>query len=180
MRSERSQALRDVSKLSVEVSELLRHPGASKRLSFVEEVDELALDMGRVEPLLRFDLLLEGLVDGIRVSGAVTGEYALACSRCLRSFTRPLEVSLDELLAYPEQGTDDDRYEIVGDHAHLQPIVRDAVVLDMPLNPLCRPDCRGLCATCGADRNDTDCGHRQGHTDLRWEPLSRLWADLGE
>ena len=134
--------------------------------------------------MLTFDLLLEGLVEGIRVSGSVRGVYALECSRCLRSVTRPLDVSLDEMLAYPgEAGTEagnGDGYEISADHAQLKPIVRDAVVLDMPLNPLCRPDCLGLCATCGADRNDTDCGHRQGQTDLRWEPLSRLRADMGE
>jgi uncharacterized protein len=173
-------ALRDVSRLSVEVSELLRKPGTTKRLEFSEEVPGLGLEMGSVRPILHFDLTLESLVEGILVGGTVRGSYALACRRCLRSFDSPFEVQVSEMLSYGGSPAADDGYEIVGDHALLEPIVRDAVILAMPLNPLCKPDCRGLCSVCGADLNVGDCGHRTERTDIRWEPLRRLTERNGD
>ena len=173
-------ALREVSRLSVEISELLHKPGTSKRLDFSEEVAGMGLDMGRVEPLLDFRLLLESLVEGVLVTGEVRGTLRLACIRCLREFERPLEVSLSEVLAYEGQPGAEEGYQISADRADLEPLVRDTVLLAMPLNPVCRPDCKGLCPRCGADRNEGDCGHRPERTDLRWEPLRSLKETMGE
>ncbi|HJR18760.1 MAG TPA: DUF177 domain-containing protein [Actinomycetota bacterium] len=172
-------ALREVSKLSVDVSELLRDPGTSKRLEFSEDLEGLALDVGRVDPALGFDLVLESLVEGILVRGQVRGSYVLECIRCLRSFEQPLAVELSEVMTYPEQPETEDGYRISGDHADLEPVVRDAVLLAMPVNPLHTPDCKGLCPVCGADRNETDCGHAAERVDLRWEPLEQLKQRLG-
>jgi uncharacterized protein len=173
-------ALRETSRLSVEISELLRHPGTSRQYGFTEEVDGLGLEMGRVRPALDFEIELSSLVEGILVSGHVRGFYEFECIRCLRSFAPPFDVELGEVLAYEAQPGAEEEYVIAGDHAHLEPVVRDAVVLSMPLNPLCRPDCKGLCPACGADRNTVDCGHDVRRTDLRWEPLSRLKETLEE
>jgi DUF177 domain-containing protein len=174
MTSKGMNALRDVSKLSVEVSELLRNPGTSKRLDFTEEVHGLALDIGRADPALVFELQLESLVEGILVGGRVRGSYVLDCIRCLEEFEQPFAVELNEIMAYPGQPGAEEGYEIAGDHAHLEPVVRDAVLLAMPVHPLHAPDCKGLCPVCGADRNTIDCGHGSERVDLRWEPLEQL------
>jgi len=174
MASEGLTALREGSQLSVEISELLHKPGTSKRLEFSEEVPGLGLDVGRVQPLLDFDLRMDSLVEGILVSGQVRGSYAFECIRCLRDFEQPFSVELGEVLAYEGQEGAEEGYQISADHAHLEPVVRDAVVLEMPLHPLCRPDCKGLCPVCGSDLNNVDCGHKTERTDLRWEPLAQL------
>jgi uncharacterized protein len=174
MVSEGLTALREASQLSVEISELLAKPGSSKRLEFSEEVPGLGLDVGRVRPLMEFELLLDSLVEGVLVAGSVRGVYSFECIRCLTSFDEPFEVTLGEVLAYEGQPGAEEGYQITGDHAHLEPVIRDAVMLAMPMNPLCRPDCKGLCPICGVDLNVTDCGHRAKRTDLRWEPLARL------
>jgi len=171
-------ALREASQLSVEISELLRHPGTSKRYEFTTEVEGLGLDMGHVSPSMDFDLELASLVEGVLVSGHVRGLYELECSRCLKPFDAAFDVELGEMLAYEGQPGSEDGYAVSADHAHLEPVVRDAVMLAMPLNPLCRPDCKGLCPVCGADRNSIDCGHNARRMDLRWEPLSRLKESL--
>lgn len=167
-------ALREASQLSVEISELLRQPGSSKRLEFSEEVPGLGLDIGRVLPRMDFDLRLDSLVEGILVAGTVNGTYSFECVRCVKEFELPFAVELGEIVAYEDQPGAEEGYQISDDHAHLEPLIRDAVTLAMPLNPLCKPDCKGLCAVCGADRNATDCGHRAVKQDLRWEPLAAL------
>ncbi len=172
-------ALREGSKLSVEVSDLLREPGASKRLEFTEEVAGLTLDLGKAGPALDFDLLLESLVEGIGVGGTIRGSFTLECRRCLSEFAVPFTVELGEVMAYPGQPGAEEGYEITGEHADLERVIRDAVLLAMPSNPLHRPDCKGLCLECGADRNALDCGHRTQRADLRWEPLGALKERLG-
>lgn len=178
MGKEGLNALREANKLSIEVSELLTRPGTSRRLEFTEEITGLGLDMGQVRSDLRFDLLLESLVEGILVSGHVRGSFVLACIRCLRDFESPFDVAMDEILAYEGQPGAEEGYQITGDRAHLEPVVRDVVMLAMPLNPLHAPDCKGLCPVCGGDLNEADCGHHAERADLRWEPLAELKKKL--
>jgi uncharacterized protein len=96
----------------------------------------------------------------------------------LRDFQSPFDVTLNEILAYEGQPGAEEGYQVTGDHAHLEPVVRDAVILAMPLNPLHAPDCKGLCPVCGGDLNEVDCGHRVERSDLRWEPLAELKKKL--
>lgn len=174
-------AMRDTSPLTVEVSELLRDPGSSKTLSFERPVAGLALPLARVDEgaALRFDLRLEALVDGIHVEGTVSGDVSLECRRCLTMFARPTSVTVDTIYLYPgEDGDDDDddgeTYAIVDETVDLEPAVRDAVLLELPLNPVCREDCKGLCPTCGADLNEKNCGHEGQRSDIRWSALEEL------
>ena len=71
-------------------------------------------------------------------------------------------------------------YQIEAAHIDLVPMIRDAVLLAAPLNPLHDPNCKGLCAECGQDLNVADCGHRPERINLAWEPLKRLREQMGE
>lgn len=167
--------------LSVDVSDLLRHPGKSETFAFRHAFTGLAVPLASVEEgsELDFDLRLDALVDGIEVTGRVSGTVTLECRRCLVRFGERFEVQLDELYLYPGRAGGA-AYEIVDEHIDLEPVVRDEVVLALPLNPLCREDCRGLCPACGADRNEADCGHAVGRIDVRWGPLERLREQMEE
>lgn len=171
-------AVREAKRLSIDVSELLRHPGSQRRLELREEVPGLALDLAQVAGEPDLDLLAESVVEGILITGAVSGTYRLECRRCLQEVTESFSVPVEELfLSGPP---DVDAYRVDGEFIDLEPMVRDAVVLGMPLNPLCRPDCRGLCPQCGQNLNEADCGHRPERIDVRWEPLRRLKETMGE
>ena len=74
-----------------------------------------------------------------------------------------------------EQDSDlEETYPLHGDQIDLEPLARDAVLLELPLTPLCAEDCQGLCSTCGANRNEGDCGHSITSTDSRWASLDVL------
>ena len=64
-------------------------------------------------------------------------------------------------------------FKVVGDVLDLEPALRDAVVLALPLSPLCRPDCLGLCTTCGENLNDNP-DHEHEEVDPRWAALADL------
>ncbi len=176
-------ALRDSSLLSVDVSELLRRPGATKHVSLTTDLEGLAGEMARVREgsSLTLELRLDALVDGVLVDGEVAGELVEQCSRCLRAVGDQVRESVSELFVYAGEDTDEgDAYAITDDLIDLEPLVRDAVILALPLKPLCRPDCKGLCLVCGADRNEIDCGHSDARVEIRWDALKRLRETMEE
>lgn len=174
-------AVRDSLQLSVDVSELLRHPGATKPVEGRRTVAGIALPLARVpdDTELQLDLRLEALVDGIHATGVVRAAVELECRRCLTTFMHDSEVPMDALYLSGGEG-DDDTYPIADEMLDLEPAIRDAVMLSLPLNPLCKAGCKGLCAVCGADRNATDCGHAERQSDIRWTALEDLRRKMEE
>jgi uncharacterized protein len=159
----------------VDVRDLLGQPGASRQVVVAEPVEDLATEMARVPPEapIRVDVLLESVVEGILVSGPVTGEISYRCARCLKPFTARFAVEVAELFS-PGARDEEEAYPLGDDGAlDLEPMVRDAVILSMPFSPLCRPDCLGLCERCGGDRNlgECNCGPE---VDPRWAALGQL------
>ena len=130
---------------------------------------------------VELDLRLEAVVEGVLVTGTADLEAVGECVRCLREVRVPVEVDVQELFVHDgsaEAGYDEDDEVslLVGDYVDLQPVLRDDVVLDLPFQPLCTPDCSGLCPTCGV-RLDDDPGHHHGDAaDPRWAALGG-WAD---
>lgn len=124
------------------------------------------------------DLRLESVMEGVLVSGVATVPLAGECGRCLESVDDTLTVDLQELFAYPESDTgsddDEDLARMEGDLLDLEPVLRDAVVLALPLTPLCREDCGGLCVECGERLDDLPEDHAHGAPDPRWAALQGL------
>ena len=112
--------------------------------------------------------------EGVYVSGTVRGSLTGECGRCLRrDHASRSTCPIAELYAYAdsttEETTDEDEVgRMQGDLIDLEPAVRDAVVLTLPTNPLCRPDCPGLCPECGAHLADLPADHSHEDVDPRW------------
>ena len=99
------------------------------------------------------------MVEGVLVTGTAEVELHGECVRCLSAVEDRVEVDLQELFVYPGSEADEEEASrLEGDLIDLEPLLRDAVVLELPFQPLCRPDCAGLCPQCGANLND-DPGH---------------------
>ncbi len=159
---------------TIDVRELLERPGSSRTVLVEEPVSGLRTELADVsdDDPIRGELTLESVIEGIYVTGRIAGRFEMRCARCLKAFARPFDVSMAEMVAR-EPGPQDD-YALASDLTlDPEPMVRDAVVLEMPFSPLCRPDCLGLCEICGGDRNLGECpGHQT--TDPRWAALDAL------
>ncbi|MBT0994673.1 DUF177 domain-containing protein [Cellulomonas sp. DKR-3] len=130
---------------------------------------------------VELDLRLEAVMEGILVSGTVRGRAVGECVRCLGEVVEDVDVSLTELYVYPERAAaaadagddEEDVHELEGDLIDLEPVLRDTVVPALPFQPLCQPDCPGLCSECGARLAD-DPDHSHETLDPRWSALSGL------
>ena len=123
------------------------------------------------------EVVLESVLGGVSVTGTVSAPWVGACRRCLTPASGLLRLPVREL--YTEDGDGEETYPLVGDELDLEPLVRDAVLLELPQAPLCRPDCRGLCPFCGVNRNEEACGC-EAPPDPRWGALDVLRMPEGK
>jgi uncharacterized protein len=170
--------------LVLAIRELGRRPGSM--LPHHDRIDaptELAVQsIGvRAGSPLDLDLRLESVVEGVFVSGDISAVAGGECVRCLAPVSVEVDARVDELFAYPdslaEQTTEEDEVRrIEGEYLDLEPVVRDAVVLALPLAPLCKDDCQGLCPTCGERLDDLPTGHSHETVDPRWAALAERFG----
>ncbi|RFA16122.1 hypothetical protein B7R22_04480 [Subtercola boreus] len=126
---------------------------------------------------LEIDARLESLHDGILATVRVDTEASGECSRCLRDIELPVRVEFAELFAYSLDEAFD--YEVQADHIDLEPLIRDAVVLALPFQPVCRPDCPGLDPVTGERLEDLPERAPQEEFDSRWSALTGLLGPSG-
>ena len=130
---------------------------------------------------VRLRLRLEAVMEGVLVSGEVDAPLVGSCARCLEPIEDTLSLDVQELYAYEgsttEETSDEDEVRLVdGEHLDLEPMLRDAVVLSLPLAPVCDEDCSGLCAGCGRRLDDLPADHTHELSDPRWAALAERFA----
>jgi len=168
--------------IPLDVRDLIGHPGDSRDVHLAEPVAGLATELASVpeDRTLAVDLVLESVVEGVLVSGRLTGVVVGSCARCLMAFEQPFDVPVQELFAPGAEPDDEHEYPLVEGHLDLEPMIRDAVVPSLPFAPLCRPDCLGLCERCGGNRNLGECACPPETTDVRWSALASLSLEPAE
>jgi uncharacterized protein len=115
------------------------------------------LDLRHFEGLATIGRTPQGLI----IQAEFSAETTLECVRCLNEFDRNLSWTFTELYAFNEKSVSESDLVLPDDaHIDLQPLIREYALLEIPINPICKPDCKGLCAVCGEDLNLSDCGHR--------------------
>lgn len=166
---------------TIDVRDLVGRPGASREQPISGTLEGLGSELARVpdDAPIEGELLLESVVEGILVSGRLEGTMTLSCARCLTEFREPFRVEVLDLFAErPDEEADE---YLLDPDAGIDPdqMLRDAIGVELPFSPLCRPDCQGLCEICGGNRNLGECpGHER--IDPRFAALSDLLPDLAE
>lgn len=140
--------------------------------------DERA-DFGEDLVLADFSGMLEigRTSQGLIATGNFEGKTTLECARCLNDFTHKLNWEITELFAFKSDMVDDDESVLpLPDSAQIDfgPILREYALLEVPINPLHAPDCKGLCLECGQDLNVEDCGHEDIDSSSPFSELKEL------
>jgi len=172
------------------VAQLLKeHSGASRRYSFTADPEGIDEEIHLRSPL-RGDVKLYRTSQGVLVTGELHVTVEVTCDRCLESVLVPLSFTVEEefypridintgvRLPIPDDAEPEtliDRQNIID----LTEVVRQDILIAIPMHPLCRPDCAGLCPECGHNLNEGPCGCEVRPLDPRWSALEQ-WRSLGE
>jgi uncharacterized protein len=165
----------------LDTRELGRRPGSQREVSrTVPAPADLGIEVLRVPEgaPVDLDLRTEAVMEGVLVTGTARVALEGECVRCLEPISDEIEVRFQELFVYDDREVDPDEElevsKLQADLVDLEPLLRDAVVLALPFQPLCQDDCPGLCAECGARLAD-DPDHTHGEpVDPRWAALASL------
>lgn len=170
--------------LVLDTRELGRRPGSQRRVSVtVPAPADLGIDVLHVPEgsPVDLDLRLEAVVEGVLVTGTARAGLEGECARCLAPIVDEVDAGFQELYEYDDQGhgdhPDDEVRRLEGDLLDLELLLRDAVVLELPFQPLCEDDCPGLCAECGARLADDPDHAHEAAVDPRWAGLAALKQD---
>lgn len=181
--------------LVFDTHELGRRPGALQRLTrTVDAPRDFGIQgvIGVPEGApVELDLRLESVMEGALVTGTARAKAEGECVRCLEPLEQELEADFQELFSYPDADDrgrvkaepgddaeeDEDRFFVEDGLIGLEPVLRDAVVLALPMQPVCQEDCQGLCSECGVRLSD-DPDHHHDAVDIRWAALQGLAGSL--
>jgi len=168
----------------LDTRELGRRPGVQREETLtVPAPADLGIDVLRVREgdQVEIDLRLEAVLEGVLVTGTARAGLSGECARCLEPISDEIEVRFQELFLYDDDQEpleeDDEVSMLEGDLLDLEPLLRDAVVLALPFQPLCRDDCPGLCTECGARLADDPDHAHEAAIDPRWASLAALKQD---
>jgi uncharacterized protein len=127
---------------------------------------------------VELDIRLEAVMEGVLITGTARAPLSGECARCLDPLTSSIEVDFQELYVYSDtrsgESAEEDEHRLEGDFIDLEPVIRDAMVLALPLSPLCRDDCPGLCTECGVRLADAEPDHHHDAVDPRWAALQGM------
>ncbi len=129
------------------------------------------LDLKDLTGTARVSRTPQGLPVQVKMHATVQAE----CVRCLSEFTLPLDIEFTELYAFSQRSVTDSDLILPEDaHIDLEPLVREYMLVTIPISPLCRADCKGLCPVCGNNLNETTCNHDDDEVDPRLAVLKLL------
>ncbi|MBN2006502.1 MAG: DUF177 domain-containing protein, partial [Anaerolineae bacterium] len=137
------------------------------------------LHLGHLKGTLHFTRIASGVL----CEGALETQVTVECTRCLKQFFEPIHIELEDVLSLPAAELTPERPVRVSESGwvDLTPLVREYVWLNIPVKPLCSPDCRGICPDCGGDIAAGECTcDRSTTVDPRWEALRTLLAGENE
>lgn len=162
-------------------------PGSARTLTHaVAAPSHMGVELARVPAGadLELDVQLEGVTEGVLVTATVTGPLAGECARCLEPFTSAVKVRFQELFVLAgdvdeaDDADDADSYRLdASGLLDLEPALRDAIVLELPLSPLCEDGCQGLCVECGVRLADAEPGHGHEQRGTMWAALNDFTAE---
>ncbi len=145
------------------------------------ETFQMAAEGATFNKPIEVELSVAKSQDQMICRGTVRTSAKLECSRCLAEYDQGLSSDVDfvvDLAGSPQAAKSEEDGYFVADPSssffEIDDLVREAIILSLPLKPLCSKDCKGLCPICGADLNRSRCGCVKEKTDPRWDQLKRL------
>ncbi|OGO71332.1 MAG: hypothetical protein A2Z49_10145 [Chloroflexi bacterium RBG_19FT_COMBO_56_12] len=142
---------------------------------FTVEIPQVRLPPDLELTNLAGDVRVSRTPQGLLVQAKIQGDTTLDCVRCLEPFSTILHANFTELYAFSRRNITESGLLVPDDgQIDLAPLLREIMFLELPISPLCCPECKGLCPVCGENLNFTTCNHEDEPADPRLDVLKKL------
>ena len=145
--------------MKIDVSSIVKVEGSYIEFELEENIDLFneKLDDFQFEPKVKFSGIVTNVGSILRLSGVGEVSYSVDCNMCLENFTKTLKFKLKDVYYQKEVEEDSDSYVFTGHKIDIDRAVFDTLVLNLPMKPVCKDECKGLCPICGKNRNEVSC-----------------------
>ncbi len=162
--------------MKVDLSDIIRINGASKELDFEEEPSEMEPAEGcLLDGKLSFIGTLTNTNGILQLNGRLKAVYSSECYRCLGAVKKEMNLKINENFINSGEDEQSDMYAFEGKNLDIGKALNDNIILNLPMKQLCSNDCKGLCITCGANLNETQCNCNNHEIDSRMEGLGKYF-----
>lgn len=166
--------------MKIDVSDIVRFEGASLDFSFNERIE--GLDSELENYLFDKPADIEGRVENIggilKLNARLKLQYSVKCHRCLKNIDKNIDIKIKEdIFNRNNSKAEDEAYFYEGNYLEIDDILKDNIILNLPMKQLCKEDCKGICPRCGVDLNYEECRCTQQELDSRMEILKKLLKD---
>jgi uncharacterized protein len=160
--------------LLVPTIDLMRRPGTQKHVTATVHLSGLVVAETVVpdDAAISVDVAIESQSTSVVADATISAPWHAECRRCLIPIDRVLDLASREV--FDRKSIDGESYPLGDDYLDLEPMVRDLILLELPIAPVCRDDCAGLCPTCGANHNEVSCDCELDRPASPWDALRAL------
>lgn len=163
--------------MKIDISNITKVEGAFLNIEFNEVIEELNFlfrDFVFDDPV-QFNGQLVNVSGVLKLSGQLNTRYTTICYRCLRNLEQKMDVYVREDLIRRDKCTDCEAYTYEGNYLEIDKILKDNIILNLPMRLLCKDDCKGLCPICGSDLNERECDCREDKINMKMEVLKNFF-----
>jgi uncharacterized protein len=163
----------------INISDLIRKNISKKEINVVLDSKNIIDSYETIDILkpIKVEGVINKIEETISLDGVITGKIVLSCSRCLQNFNYDLDIEFHEKLTNNPDSKDDDLILINNDKFNLTKIIENNVVMSLPIQRLCKDDCRGLCTVCGENLNLSSCDCENSNYDPRFAKLKNMFSN---
>ena len=165
--------------MRIDVSEILKLDGASLDIEYDgpvedEEINSIADDLISFGPV-SFKGKMVNVGGVLKLEGSLKADYTAVCYRCRRKTERHMKLGIKEDFINASENPDDEAYTYEGKYIDLSRVLKDNIILNLPMKQVCKPECKGLCPKCGTDLNEKECDCREDYINPHMEVLKNFF-----
>mgnify|MGYP000008498874 CR=1 FL=1 len=145
--------------MKIDVSDIVKTNGASMKVECSTELEDLGPEFSDYvfgEPI-RFSGTMVNVGGLLKLKGRLDAKYTVKCYRCLKDVNREMGIDIKEDILNPQTNTDDESYTYEDNYVDIDRVLKDNIILNLPMKQLCSESCKGLCEICGNDLNIKEC-----------------------
>ncbi|HOQ36395.1 MAG TPA: DUF177 domain-containing protein [Acetivibrio sp.] len=159
--------------MKIDISNILKSDGASLDIELNEPLEESTIALGDfiVDRPVSFKGRLVNAGGVIKLDGHLVAEYRTNCSRCLKDIESIVRIDIQEDFIEEDSNKTDEQYTYQGKYVELDKVIKDNIILNLPVRQICDDECKGFCPKCGVNLNKGKCECSDDETDPRMSIL---------